>query len=507
MGTPDLSPAGGAPPAYVESLSEGGGTGGGAGAPGGALVRGGVLRFGGYVAGVMLSVLAAAVLTRHLGVATFGQYTTVMSLVAVIAAVTDAGMSNIATREYAIRPEPDRSVLMRELLGLRVVITLIGVILVLAFALAAGYSSALTLGAVAAGLATVALVYQHTLSIPLTTDLRLGTLAALEFTRQTLLTGGLVLLVVLGAGVFGLLSVSLVANLVLIVPTALLIRGRLSIRPSLRTTAWPALLRVTVVFSLATAVGTIYVYTAQILTSLVTSRHQSGLFAVSFRVFIVAAAVPGLLVGAALPVLSRAAKDDRDRLAYALQRIFEISLIAGVGSALGISAGSGFIVSVIAGGRYAAATPVLQIQSLAMIASFVLAGWSFALLSLHLHRALLLANLAALLVSVLLTLVLASADGARGAAIAVLGGETTLAVFTLLTLIRHRPMYRPQLTVLVKTILAAIPAAAIAFAAPVPSLVRAILTLLAYGAVILATRALPSEIVELLPVRFRRARS
>jgi O-antigen/teichoic acid export membrane protein len=471
---------------------------------GGLLLRGSALRLAGYAAGVALSVASAAVMTRYLGVSRFGQYTTVMSLVAVVAAVTDVGMSNIGTREYAIRCGADRDMMMRDLLGLRVVLTLIGVGLATGFAFMAGYDLALLLGTVAASLGTVALVFQHTLSIPLTTDLRLGTLSTLELVRQALLVAGLVALAAMGSGVFALLSVTLLVNLVLIAPTAALVRGRISWRLSLRPSRWPPLLQATVVFALATAVGTVYVYTAQVLTSLVTSHHQTGLFAVSFRVFIVSASVPGLLVGASLPLLSRAARDDEDRLAYALQRIFETSLIGGVGSAIMLSSASGWIVSVIAGPGYRAAAPVLAIQAYAMIASFVLAGWSFGLLSLHLHRALLAANFVTLVVSVSLTLALAASHGARGAAIATVGGESTLALACLIALVRGRPRYRPHPGVVAKVALAAAPAVLASMVLSVSALERTAVAAMVYVAVIAVTRALPRELVELMPTRVRR---
>lgn len=470
-------------------------------AAGGLLVRGGALRFGGYFGTVALSVLAAALLTRHLGAGRFGQYTTVMSLVAIVAAIADAGMSNIGTREYATLRGRERDALMGDLLGLRVALTLAGVVLIFIFALAAGYDVPLMIGAIAAGLATVALVFQHTLSIPLTTDLRLGLLSALELARQALWVGGIAVLVAVGAGVLPLLTVPLLANLVLIAPTARLVFGRISPRLRLHVAAWRPLLGATVVFSLATAVGTLYVYTAQILTSLVTTPGQSGMFAVSFRVFIVSASVPGLLVAGALPLLARAARDDLDRLAYALDRIFRVSLIAGVGAALVISAGSHFIISVIAGPKYHAAAPVLEIQAFAMIGSFLVAGWSFALLSLRLHRGLLACNAAALGVSVVLTLVLASSDGAQGAAIATIGAEATLAAGALLALVWRRPRYRPRLGVVIKVLAAGLGTAAASFGPSMPSLLRALVAAVVYTAVVLATGALPAELRELIPRR------
>jgi O-antigen/teichoic acid export membrane protein len=472
-------------------------------AAGGMVLRGGALRFGSYLGVVALSVIAVALLTRHLGVARFSEYTTVISLVGVISSVTDAGMSNLGTREYTVLVGAERDALMRDLLGLRVALTMVGVALAVVFALAAGYSVPLLAGTVLASLSVVALVFQHTLSIPLTTSLRLGALSALDVARQAMTVILIVALIMLGAGVPGLLAVALAVNLLLIAPTAALVRGKISTRLTLHPHRWAALLGMTVAFSLASAANTIYLYAAQILTSLVASAHQSGLFAASFRVFIVIAAVPGLLVSVALPVLVRAARDDRDRLRYALQRTFEVSLIAGVAAALGAIAGARFIIAVVAGPKFAGSVDALRIEGGALLASFVLAGWGLGLLSLHRHRELLLANLGALVVSAGLTLILAQTDGAQGAALASVCGESTLAVLYLAGLIRSHPDLRPKLGVAGRVALAAAPAVAVALVPDLPAVLQPIAALGVFAVLILALRALPEELYELLPARLR----
>ena len=471
-------------------------------AAGGLIIRGGFMRLGSYVVVVLLSLIPAVLLARYLGAARFSAYTTVISLVSVISLVTDAGMSNLGTREFAVREGSDRTALMRDLLGLRVALTLVGVLLATLFAVCAGYSAALLAGTVVAGLGTVALVYLHTLSIPLAAELRLGMMSLLEIARQALTVVAIVVLVAVGAGVFPLLAVTLAVYLLLLPATAVLVRGRISTRMELHPRKWLALLRPTVSFSLATAVGGVYVYTAQIVTSLVASPHQSGLFALSFRVFIVAVTVPGLLVGGAIPLLARAERDDRERLAYALQRIFEVSLIIGVAAALGIFAGAPFIVKVIAGPKfpeYAGSVPVLRIQGIAMIDSFLIAGWGFALLTIKRYGALLAVNAAALLVSFALTLTLAAADGATGAAVATLCGESTLAGGCLLVLARGHPELRPRLAIAPKVLAAAVPAVALALALDLPALALTVLALVVYGGLIVLTRAMPREIAELIP--------
>jgi O-antigen/teichoic acid export membrane protein len=357
-----------------------------------------------------------------------------------------------------------------------------------------------------ASVATVVLVLQHTFSIPLAADLRIGLVSMLDLARQALTMIALVTLVLLGAGVFPLLAVTLAANAALVFPTAALVRRRISIRVRMRPRHWGALLRLTVAFSLATAVGTIYIYAAQILTSLVASPHQSGIFAASFRVFIAVAGIPGLLVGGALPLLARAARDDHERLAYALRRIFEVCVILGVAAAVAFLAGAPFVFTLIGGARYHASVAVLQIQGLAMIASFALAGWSFAVVSLGRYKAMLAANAVALAVSCGLTLSLAAADGARGAAIATVCGETTLAVGYLIAMVRGHRELRPPLGIVAKVALAGAPAVAIVFAVDLPSLPRTLLALATYGVIIVLTRAMPEELIEQIPAfaRLRR---
>jgi O-antigen/teichoic acid export membrane protein len=274
-----------------------------------------------------------------------------------------------------------------------------------------------------------------------------------------------------------------------------------------RPRRWLSLLKLTVSFSLATAVGAIYVYTAQILTSLVASAHQSGLFAASFRVFVVAATVPGLLVGGAFPLLARAARDDRERLSYAMQRIFEVSLILGVGTALAILTGAPFIISVVAGPKYSAAAEVLRLLGLALSASFLVAAWGFAVLSLERYRGLLILNATAFLLTAVLTLSLASSSGAKGVAVAVLCSETTLAVGYLFVLVRGHPELRPELPVLPKVLIAAAPAGALALILDVPSFWLSVITVSVYGVLIGLLRAVPREIVELLRFRATSART
>jgi O-antigen/teichoic acid export membrane protein len=410
-------------------------------------------------------------------------------------------MGGLGTREFAVTEGGKRDRLMRDLLGLRLALTFGGSLFALTFALAAGYRPALLVGTVLACLGLLATVTQTMFAVPLAATLQLGWMTALDFARQALTVVLIVALVVAGAPVLPFLAIALPVNVLLTLLTIQRVRGQMPFVPSLHPRGWLRLVRSTVAFAMAMAVGTVYVYTAQILTSIVASEYQNGLFAVSFRVFIVLVFIPGLLVGSAFPLLARAARDDRERLAYALERLFEVSVILGAGAALGLVLGAGAIIAVVGGPSYAAAASALQIQGLALAVSFTLATWGFALLSLREHRGLIVTNSLALAASCALTLGLASTYGARGAAAATLAGELTLAFGYLVCLVRSAPELRPKPGIVGKVALAAAPAALVGGLSGLPSALAAPVALAIYSLGLLLVRAVPDEVWLLLPRR------
>ena len=470
----------------------------------GALVlRGGALRVGGYVAGTLVSLLGVAVVTRYLGVDEYGKYQTILSLVTLVAAVTDVGMATYGLREYTQGRAEERDAMMSTLIGLRLALTTLGIVAALAIGIAAGYSTELEVGILLAGVGLLVTVLQTTLAIPLNAELRIAAITLLDAGRQVLMVVAFLILAAAGAGVAAFLGATIPVALVVLAVTAWLVRGAVSVVPRVRLREWAGMLKATAAFAAATAAGSIYAYTAMILTSFVASAEQAGLFAASFRVIVVTAAVPSLIVTVAFPVLARAARDDRERLTYALQRLFEVSVVLGAATVIGLVIGAPFVIEVLAGPKFAGAVGVLQIQALALMASFLLATWGFGLLSLHRHRPLLLANLLALGLSCVLVLVLASADGARGAALATVISESVLAIAYLVALARGHRDLMPRLGVVPRVIAAATPACAVVLIPGLPALVQAILAVAIFLFLALVFRALPAELADLLPAGAR----
>jgi O-antigen/teichoic acid export membrane protein len=461
---------------------------------GGAAIRGSVLRAAAYAASVLLALISTPLLIRHLGLTEFGGYVTVLSLVTIVSGLTDAGLNAIAVREYATVAAEDRPMLMANLLGIRLVFGLVGVAGAVAFAFAAGYAQPLVVGTALAGVGMVILLSQSLLTVPLQVELRLGWVSLLELLRQVIVVVLIVVLVLVGAGVAPFLATTIPAGAVLLAITAVLVRGRGTRRPAFDVGAWWPLVRDSVPYALAIALNAMYLRLAIVVMSLIATGLETGYFATSFRIIEALIGVPALVVGAAFPILARAVRDDHDRFASAAARLFELGVIVGFWMVICVEIGAEFAIRVIGGAAAAPAVPVLRIQGLALVATFVVVSCGYPLLAERRYREVLLANVIGVTASLCLTFALVPSLNAKGAAVATVGAELALAGATAGLLARsHRGVRLPWSSV-PRVMAAAGVALAAGLAVPAPAVAQAVVATVAYALALALVQRFPPEL-------------
>jgi O-antigen/teichoic acid export membrane protein len=463
-----------------------------------AALRGSAMRSGAYLAAVALSIASAPLLIRHLGVAQFGAYVTVMSLMNLVAGVTEGGLNAIALREYATRGGAARRAALRALLGVRLALSIGGVLVGVGFALLAGYDTPLVVGAIGAGTGVVLQAVQMLVGTPLQGELRFGWLSTLTLLGQVATVALVVVLVVVDAGLVEFLWITAPVGLLLLAITLVLVGRAMPLRPSLRwAEVWP-LLRDTLPFTAAVAVNVVYFRVTILVMSLRASELETGYFATSFRVVEVLLGVPALVIGAAFPILARAERDDADRFAYAMRRILEMALILGAWMAICCVAGAQVAIDVLAGGEAQPAVGVLRIQGLTLAATGIAVACGYALLTLRRYAPMLWMNGAALVGSVVLTLALVGPLGAQGAALATLGAELVLCAGLLVVLLRERPELTGGLRGAPAILAVAGAAVAAGLLTGLPGLVGFALANVVFVAGLVLVRRFPPEVRELL---------
>lgn len=459
-----------------------------------AAIRGGTWRIVGYLAGLLLGVVASALLFRHLGRHGAGRYTLATSLVSVVAGLSDLGLTAIGVRELAVRHGQARDRLARSVLGMRLVTSVVGVVAVAGFAAGVGDGRTLVLGVLCAGVGVILQSCQSTLAMALIADMRSSWVAAFDLLRVVLNSLLIVALVLAGAGLIPFLAVTIPVGVIVLALNVVLVRGRVPLMPLFDAAEWRSVMRGAVPYTLATAAATLYTQVAVVVVSLIAGANALGYFSVSARTIQLLLVLPGLAVGTALPIFARAARDDRARLAYALGRTYEVCLLIGTWVALAVAVGAPMALTVF-GPQFSHSVSLLAIQGTGLGASFVGAVWSNGLLSLGRLREVLVINVFALLVGGALIASLVSVDGAHGAAIATAVWEGVSVLLTGAALVRADPLLRPPLAILPKVALAAGLAAATTLLA-LPVLVSVVAASVVYFAAVLLLRAVPREVFE-----------
>ncbi|HWH96691.1 MAG TPA: oligosaccharide flippase family protein [Baekduia sp.] len=470
---------------------------------GNKVIRGGGLRIASYVSGILVGLISAPLLVRHLSVSEFGLYATASSIVFVVGGLVEGGLGNVAIRGYAQSDREERRALLNALLGLRFVMTTAGLLAALAFTLVAGYHWQVTAGVAIGGVGMVLGAWQVTATVSLQAELKLGSLAAIDLVRQFASTLGIAGLVVAGAGLTAFFAVSPVAFLCALAATLVATGGR-HMRPVIDVARWKQLLKETALYAVATALGVLYFQVAIISTSLLSTATQAGYYSAAFRVVDLANGVPWLLAASAFPLLARAAHNDADRLRYATQRLFETALLVGAAFCVAIVIGAPFALQVIGGDKLDPAVPTLRLLGAGVPFTFLVAHWSFTMLSLHRHRELVSANAIAVVVALILSGALITTHGARGAAITTISLEVVLATLYAVLLTRAHPELRPELGALPRVLAALALALAVGVLLPGGVVVATCAALAVYLAAAMLLGAVPEEIAAALKERLAR---
>ncbi|HWW91063.1 MAG TPA: oligosaccharide flippase family protein [Solirubrobacteraceae bacterium] len=471
-----------------------------AGEAGGRVIRGGSLRVAGSLAGVLAGVISAPLVVRHLGVANYGRYLTVTSVIFVITALTEGGLANVAVRMFTVGDAARRRSLIANLTGLRVALGAFGAVAAVGFGAIAGYEQILIVGLALGAAGYVLSGIQGSYSVALSGTLRLGALAGVDLMRSVATSVLLVTLVIANSGLTGFYLVASIVQALALLVTAALVRREVPLRPAFHRASWRELIHETAIYALAATLGAVYFQVALISMSLIDPGSQTGYYAIAFRIVDILNGIPWLLAASVLPVLAVAASGDHLRLRFVAGRVFEGAAIAGGWMALIIILGASFGIDIIAGAKGHPSIAVLRIMGIGVMATYLVASWGFVLLSLRMFRQLAIANASALLLAVLLSAILIPTLHARGGAITTVALEFWLAVFYIALLFRRG--IRPPTPFLLRFAVAVGLGLAVgALVLNVSSAAAVVAASAIYFAALWTMRAIPSELIDALPWR------
>ncbi len=400
-------------------------TGGGAGKK---VVHGSVLRLAANLGSLVFALATATLLLHHLGVDESGRYVTVMSLVGIALAIVDQGLNVSASKDLTMCPRDERRELLANVVGQRIVVGALAWLVLVGFALLAGYPNEMVVGTALAGFGIVLVAIGNSMLVPLTVDLRNAGIALVEMLRAFVVLVGVVALVVAGARLDAFLALQILVGLVVLSVVPLLV-GRVGIvRPRWERARQRGLLRTALPIATALVLGQVYFRLVIVLMSLISNATEVGYFGGSLRAMEALIALPILVASVALPVMATAAKDGNlARLRYAIEGLSEGAVIAGMLIILVTIRAADPVMRVIGGAEFEPAGNVLRIQVVALLFIALYQIWTVALVALGRQRQLIFTNAVGLLTVAVLAAILVPPLGAKGGAIASVSADIVLA--------------------------------------------------------------------------------
>lgn len=462
---------------------------------GAKILSGGIWRTLSYAVATLAAVISTAVVSRSIGPAGLAEYATALSLVTVALGFSDFGLLALGIREFTSLEGEDRERHFRVLTTMRLVTSGMAALVITLVAALSDVSGDVFRGVIAAAVAVFVLALYASYCVPLQATYRFTAMALLDGARQ-LIWSAILIVVALAGGSVGLIIAALLpAAIVVALAAALLVRRTVSIKPMWDPATMRKLLGAVGTFAVAASVGSVYAFIAQVASDAVLSSHDSGQFALAFRVFVTILTAGVIAVIGAFPLLVSSAADDLDRLAFATRRMWQTALLAGLGCAVGLVAAGSLVVKILGGSDYADSVQALAIIGFALPGSFVLAAGSNVLLAVGRHRELVAIATIGALISILLTVVLASRYSSNGAAAGIVIGETLLAAAYVTSVRRIERKSLPRAGWTAAVLLVATVACAVA-AIGLPVLVSTALALAVYVGGLLLLGLTPPELTD-----------
>jgi O-antigen/teichoic acid export membrane protein len=461
------------------------------------VIQGGAQRAAGFFAANLFTAASAVILLRYLGVDAFGRYGTVLALVGIVYGISDLGLTATGTRELALcETLKERHDVLAHILGLRILVTGLGVLAATAFAAVSGYESVLIVGTALAGFGVLLQSVQAAMLIPLSVQLRNGVLALNQILTQGVLLLGVGLLAGVGAGLGPFFAVQILIGLALLAAAPVMLSRQHLVAPRWTTARIRALAAVALPVAVGTVLGVLYLRLLVIIMSLLSDEpSQLGYFVTSTRVLELVGGIPFLVISIVLPVVTVAARDDHARLVYITSRVAQVMALGGVLVALLLWILSGPIVTVLGGHQYAPAGSVLEIQGFATITIFLTAAWQPALMAMDRLRSFMIAMTIGVLSVVVAALLLIPRFEADGAAVAAVVGDVTLALAMYVAVRRAGPGdWLPA--ALPRVAAAAIPAVGVGLITAIPAGVRAAVVAAVFLGLAAVFGAVPSEVAD-----------
>jgi len=315
----------------------------------------GILALSRYGAAV-LGFASTVIIVRELSEAGFGQFSLIMSVLAIVGMVSDMRLSR-AVLASVLEAGDEAETTVGSYIGLRIVIGAVSLVVFMAVMIVGGYPQEVLVGAALVGASLI--IASAVAAIEILCDARLWIRTTargrvLGFVAQVVMVGALA---VSGAGSVDTFLLSTVANFTVVLVSHLLsLRGVARLRPRFVGPEWWAWLREAAPLSVGSALDTIYFRVDMVMLSIMGTFAATGHYAVGYKFSdVIGGAIPIAVLTPALTMMVRSWPGAISTFHRTFRHALILLTVAGVGIGVGFAFVSESVITTAYGARYATA--------------------------------------------------------------------------------------------------------------------------------------------------------
>ncbi|WP_456365945.1 flippase [Thermococcus sp.] len=317
----------------------------------------------------LISYLVILIISRTVGDTGLGQYSFVISFTGFVSYLSDFGINYYIMRELA--RDRGKKDLVSYALGFKVVLALIDWLLIVFLALQLNKTwvvkTAIILYGSGAVLNTIGLLFTSSVFAHEVT--KYETYSVLTERSLTLIAGGAVLFITRDLLAF---FVVLTANLFLLNFLRIYFGSKfVSVRPAFEPGKWLEILSKSYVFWFIYIFSFIYFNTDIIMLGLMKPDRVVGWYKAGYFFIQAAMLVPSVVVNTTMPSISRLWVEDRKTLRVLFNRAFQLLLVTGIVSALGLFVTASYLIRIFFGEEFSNSVVVLRILAWVLIPMFL----------------------------------------------------------------------------------------------------------------------------------------
>lgn len=419
-----------------------------------SVARNTLIQVVGKIIGTILGFTVVVMLTRYLGAAGYGQYTTVMAYLGFFSVIADLGLYLMVVREIS-KPGADESYVLGNMMGLRIVcaVIVLGAAALISFLMP---YPAIVRTAICIGTLSFLMVAVNQLIVGVfQKHLAMSRVVIGELVGRVVLLGATIWLVAAGAGLLTIIWSVVAGSVVNALVTLWFAHRRVRLSVRFDFSYWRAIMAVTWPLSISVVLNLIYFRLDTVFLSIFKGSHDVGLYGAAYKVLEILVTFPTLFVGLVLPILTYHATTNRDRFISVFQKSFDVIVLAALPLVVGGVVLAKPIIVLVGGAEFSGAAVIFQLLLIAVAFLFAGSLSGHTIVAINKQRQMVWGYLTVAIVGIVLYLLLIPRFSYYGAAIGTIITEGTIALIGFIIILRTM-QFRLRFGVVFKSLLATV---------------------------------------------------